>query len=40
VWGGSARPNFHGIDTVREGHHALAGSARFNLTFRRALQQR
>ena len=40
VWGGAARLNFHGIDTVREGHHALTGSARFNLTFRRALLQR
>jgi len=40
VWGGPARPNFHGIDTVREGHHALTGSVRFNLTFRRALRQR
>ena len=37
VWGGSARLNFHGIDTLREGRHALTGSARFNLTFRRAL---
>jgi alkylated DNA repair protein (DNA oxidative demethylase) len=40
VWGGPARLNFHGIDTVREGHHALTGSARFNLTFRRALLRR
>ena len=40
VWGGPARLNFHGIDTLREGHHALTGSARFNLTFRQALQQR
>jgi alkylated DNA repair protein (DNA oxidative demethylase) len=40
VWGGPARLNFHGIDTLREGHHALTGSARFNLTFRRALSQR
>jgi alkylated DNA repair protein (DNA oxidative demethylase) len=40
VWGGPARLNFHGIDTVGEGHHALTGSARFNLTFRQALQQR
>ena len=37
VWGGPARLNFHGIDTLREGHHPLTGSARFNLTFRRAL---
>jgi len=40
VWGGSARLNFHGIDTLREGHHALTGSARFNLTFRRAVLKR
>jgi alkylated DNA repair protein (DNA oxidative demethylase) len=36
VWGGPARLNFHGIDTLREGHHPLTGNARFNLTFRRA----
>ncbi|MEO7337151.1 MAG: DNA oxidative demethylase AlkB [Caldimonas sp.] len=40
VWGGPARLNFHGIDTLREGHHALTGSTRFNLTFRRALLER
>jgi len=40
VWGGPARLNFHGIDTLRESHHALAGSARLNLTFRRALLER
>jgi alkylated DNA repair protein (DNA oxidative demethylase) len=40
VWGGPARLNFHGIDTLREAHHALTGSARFNLTFRRARLKR
>jgi DNA oxidative demethylase len=40
VWGGPARLNFHGIDTLREADHALTGSARFNLTFRRALPER
>jgi alkylated DNA repair protein (DNA oxidative demethylase) len=40
VWGGPARLNFHGIDPLREGHHALTGSTRFNLTFRRALLER
>ena len=40
VWGGPARLNFHGIDTLREGHHALTGHARFNLTLRRALLER
>lgn len=36
VWGGPARLNFHGIDVLRDGHHPLTGSLRFNLTFRRA----
>jgi len=40
VWGGPARLNFHGINTLREAHHALTGSARFNLTFRRARLKR
>jgi DNA oxidative demethylase len=40
VWGGPARLNFHGIDTLSEGHHALTGDLRFNLTFRRALLRR
>jgi alkylated DNA repair protein (DNA oxidative demethylase) len=40
VWGGPARLNFHGIDTLREGRHALTGGTRFNLTFRRALSGR
>jgi alkylated DNA repair protein (DNA oxidative demethylase) len=40
VWGGPARLNFHGIDTQREADHALTGSVRFNLSFRRALLER
>lgn len=36
VWGGPARLAFHGIDTLREGEHALTGRCRYNLTFRRA----
>lgn len=40
VWGGPARLNFHGIDTLRESEHALTGKLRFNLTFRRALMRR
>jgi alkylated DNA repair protein (DNA oxidative demethylase) len=40
VWGGPARLNFHGVDTLRESYHALTGSVRFNLTFRRALLRR
>jgi DNA oxidative demethylase len=37
VWGGPARKTFHGIDTLRNGNHALTGAARYNLTLRRAL---
>jgi alkylated DNA repair protein (DNA oxidative demethylase) len=40
VWGGPARLHFHGVDTLREGNHALTGSARLNLTFRRAVLKR
>jgi alkylated DNA repair protein (DNA oxidative demethylase) len=40
VWGGPARLNFHGVDTLREAHHDLTGELRFNLTCRRALPQR
>jgi alkylated DNA repair protein (DNA oxidative demethylase) len=40
VWGGPARLHFHGIDLLRDGHHAFTGSARFNLTFRRAVLKR
>lgn len=37
VWGGPARLNFHGVDTLRgDDAHVLAGNVRFNLTFRRA----
>ncbi|MEO8280942.1 MAG: alpha-ketoglutarate-dependent dioxygenase AlkB, partial [Ideonella sp.] len=36
VWGGPARLNFHGVDTLRDDAHALTGNVRFNLTFRRA----
>jgi alkylated DNA repair protein (DNA oxidative demethylase) len=36
VWGGPARLTFHGIDTLRESHHPMTGSTRFNLTCRRA----
>ncbi len=37
VWGGPARMIFHGINTLKEGHHPLTGNLRYNLTFRRAL---
>lgn len=36
VWGGRARLRFHGILALKEGHHALTGATRINLTFRRA----
>lgn len=37
VWGGPSRLAFHGIDTMKPGHHALTGELRYNLTFRKAL---
>jgi len=37
VWGGPARLNFHGIDTLADGEDPLTGRCRINLTFRRAL---
>lgn len=37
VWGSPARLHFHGVEALRDGHHSLTGSVRFNLTFRRAL---
>lgn len=37
VWGGPARMTFHGVNTLKEGHHPLTGNLRYNLTFRRAL---
>ena len=36
VWGGPARLTFHGIDPLRESHHPMTGSTRFDLTCRRA----
>jgi DNA oxidative demethylase len=36
VWGGPARLRFHGVMPLKEGHHALVGSHRINLTFRNA----
>jgi alkylated DNA repair protein (DNA oxidative demethylase) len=36
VWGGKTRLNFHGVRTLKAGHHPLAGPYRYNLTFRRA----
>jgi alkylated DNA repair protein (DNA oxidative demethylase) len=36
VWGGPARLTFHGVDELKAGVHALTGTRRYNLTFRRA----
>ena len=36
VWGGPDRLRFHGIKPVKKGEHPLCGSARLNLTFRKA----
>lgn len=37
VWGGPDRLNFHGVRTLADGDHPLAGRARYSLTFRKAL---
>ncbi len=37
VWGGPARMIFHGVAPVADGHHAMFGRQRINLTLRRAL---
>lgn len=37
VWGGASRLFFHGVAPLKEGQHALTGTCRFNLTFRKAL---
>lgn len=37
VWGGPSRLAFHGIDTMKPGHHDQTGEWRYNLTFRKAL---
>jgi len=37
VWGGPSRFTFHGIAPLTEGEHPLTGSARINLTLRKAL---
>lgn len=36
VWGGPARLAFHGVLPLADGHHALLGRRRVNLTFRKA----
>lgn len=37
VWGGPSRLSYHGVPTLKDGHHPLVGGVRFNLTFRKAL---
>lgn len=37
VWGGPARLRYHGVLPVKPGYHALTGSCRINLTFRKAI---
>lgn len=36
VWGGDSRTYFHGVMPIKQGHHALLGAMRINLTFRKA----
>jgi alkylated DNA repair protein (DNA oxidative demethylase) len=36
VFGGAARHRYHGVAQLAAGEHAFAGSARINLTLRRA----
>jgi alkylated DNA repair protein (DNA oxidative demethylase) len=36
VWGRPARLRYHGVLALKEGHHALVGGYRINLTFRQA----
>ncbi len=36
VWGGPDRLRYHGVLPIKEGHHALVGDHRINLTFRKA----
>lgn len=38
VWGGPSRLAFHGVAPLADGHHALLGRQRLNLTFRCAVQ--
>ncbi len=35
AWGGPARFVYHGVSPLKDGHHALTGAARINLTFRK-----
>jgi DNA oxidative demethylase len=35
VWGGPARLRFHGVQSLKPGHHPLLGACRVNLSFRK-----
>lgn len=37
VWGGPSRLYYHGVATLKDGHHETFGAKRINLTFRGAL---
>ncbi len=37
VWGGPSRLRYHGVAPLKEARHPFAGSARINLTLRRAV---
>ena len=37
VWGGPARLRYHGVMPLTDGHHAILGRQRVNLTFRKAM---
>jgi alkylated DNA repair protein (DNA oxidative demethylase) len=37
VWGGPSRLCYHGVQELKDGHHARVGRMRINLTFRGAL---
>jgi alkylated DNA repair protein (DNA oxidative demethylase) len=36
VWGGPSRLQYHRVQALAQGRHALTGNFRFNLTLRRA----
>lgn len=36
VWGGPTRLVYHGVEPLADGHHAMTGRSRINLTFRKA----
>lgn len=37
VWGGASRMRFHGVLPLKPGWHAMTGSYRYNLTFRKTV---